>query len=218
MGRYQENRSRATPSAEAVALSVRIVTWRGQSYRSPVPSGGSVSADVGTSLLRLGAVLALFAGGLAAVSVLLRWVTGELGLDRSARRRPRTEEPVAPARPDPARPRPPAPRRPAAGHHPVGRRVPGAQPPRLPVVRPRRSLELVAADVRRLTRELAMVPNGLPMARRRGLLAAYDDVLVEAAELLEVPHQLTAAPQATRELERMRLLASLEAAGLVVDG
>jgi hypothetical protein len=41
-------------------------------------------------------------------------------------------------------------------------------------------------------------------------------VLVEAAALLEVPHQLTAEPPATRELERMRLLASLEAAGLVV--
>jgi hypothetical protein len=83
-------------------------------------------------------------------------------------------------------------------------------------VPPRRPLELVAADLRRLTRELAMVPGGLPMARRRGLLAAYDDVLVEAAVLLEVSHQLTAQPPATRELERMRLLASLEAAGLVV--
>jgi len=63
-----------------------------------------------------------------------------------------------------------------------------------------------------------MVPGGMPMARR-GLLAAYDDVLIEAAALLQVPHQqLSAEPPATRELERMRLLASLEAAGLVVSG
>jgi hypothetical protein len=83
-------------------------------------------------------------------------------------------------------------------------------------VRPRRPVQAVAADLRRLTRELAMVPGGMPMARRQGLLAAFDDVLAEAAELLEVPNQLTAEPPATRELERMRLLAMLEAAGLVV--
>jgi hypothetical protein len=98
----------------------------------------------------------------------------------------------------------------------VGRRIPGSRPAPPPAVRPRRPLELVAADVRRLTRELSMVPGGMPMARRRGLLAAYDDVLVEAAELLEVPHGLTSQPSANRELERMRLVASLEAAGLVV--
>jgi hypothetical protein len=177
-----------------------------------VPSGGSVSADVGTSLLRLGAVVALFAAGVAAIGLLLRWVTGELRLARhrrSAQARPAVE-------PVPRTARPPGRRRPAAGHHPVGRRTPGAQNGGA-TGRPRRPLELVAADLRRLTRELSMVPGGMPMARRRGLLAAFDDVLVEAAELLEVPHQLTAEPPATRELERMRLLASLEAAGLVVD-
>jgi hypothetical protein len=175
-----------------------------------VPSGGSVSADVGTSLLRLGGVVALFAAGVAAMGLLLRWLTGELRLDRLARRRQEQARPVVQPAPRPARPA--GRRRPAAGHHPAGRRTPGAQA----AGRPRRPLELVAADLRRLTRELAMVPGGMPMARRRGLLAAFDDVLVEAAELLQVPHQLTAEPPATRELERMRLLASLEAAGLVV--
>jgi hypothetical protein len=164
-----------------------------------VPSGGSVSADVGTSLLRLGAVVALFAAGVAAMGLLLRWMTGELRLDRLARRRRQEQA------------------RPAVEPHPVGRRTPGAQAAGPAAGRPRRPLELVAADLRRLTRELSMVPGGMPMARRRGLLAAFDDVLVEAAELLEVPNQLTAEPPATRELERMRLLASLEAAGLVVD-
>ena len=83
---------------------------------------------------------------------------------------------------------------------------------------PHRPVELVAADLRRLARELAVVPSGTPVARRRGLLAAYDDVLIEAADILEVPHELTTVPPAAREVERLRLLASLEAAGLVVSG
>jgi len=176
-----------------------------------VPSAGSVTADVGTSLLRLGGVVALFAVGVAVLGLVLRWLTGELRLDRLARRR-RLDDAV---RPEPGPPLPPVRRPPAAGHHPVGRRTPGAQAAARPVP-VRRPLELVAADLRRLTRELSMVPGGMPMARRRGLLAAFDDVLVEAAALLDVPHQLTAEPPATRELERMRLLASLEAAGLVL--
>ena len=81
---------------------------------------------------------------------------------------------------------------------------------------PRRPLQLVAADLRRLTRELSMVPGGIPAARRRGLLLAYDDVLVEAAQLLQVCQRLTETPEPARELERLRLLAELEAAGLVV--
>jgi hypothetical protein len=81
-----------------------------------------------------------------------------------------------------------------------------------------RPLERVAADLRRLARELAVVPSGTPVARRRGLLAAYDDVLIEAAEILEVPHELTTVPESAREVERLRLLSSLEAAGLVVTG
>jgi hypothetical protein len=172
--------------------------------------------------LRLGAVVALFAAGVAAIGLLLRAMTGELRLARLARRRLRDrqvddskpERPPSAVVPQPRPARPPARRLPAAGHHPAGRRVPGAQAGA--VVRPRRPLEQVAADLRRLTRELSMVPGGMPMARRRGLLAAFDDVLAEAAELLEVPNQLTAQPLAARELERMRLLGSLEAAGLVV--
>ncbi len=89
------------------------------------------------------------------------------------------------------------------------------QGPPLPTTR--RPLERVAADLRRLAHELAVVPSGTPIARRRGLLAAYDDVLLEAADVLEVPHQLTSVPEPAREVERLRLLASLEAAGLVVS-
>jgi hypothetical protein len=82
----------------------------------------------------------------------------------------------------------------------------------------RRPLQVVAADVRRLARSLALVPAGAPMARRRALAAAYDDVLVEAALQLEVPHALRATPEGpSRDLERLRLVAALEAAGLAVQ-
>jgi hypothetical protein len=81
----------------------------------------------------------------------------------------------------------------------------------------RRPLQVVAADVRRLARQLAVVPAGAPMVRRRALAAAYDDVLIEAALLLDVPHELAATPVGTdRDAERLRLLAALEGAGLAV--
>jgi hypothetical protein len=83
----------------------------------------------------------------------------------------------------------------------------------------RRPLQVVAADVRRLARSLALVPAGAPMARRRALAAAYDDVLVEAALLLEVAHELRTTPEGpARDLERRRLVSALRAAGLAVPG
>ena len=82
----------------------------------------------------------------------------------------------------------------------------------------RRPLQVVAADVRRLARQIALVPAGAPMARRRALAAAYDDVLIEAALLLEVPNDLAGAPVGpARDAARLRLLAQLEGAGLAVD-
>ena len=83
-----------------------------------------------------------------------------------------------------------------------------------PVGRP---IEQVAADLRRLGAQLARVPAGAPMARRRGLQAAYDDVLVEAARLLEVPHALDGVPPGRpRDVERLRLQTALAEAGLSV--
>jgi hypothetical protein len=80
-----------------------------------------------------------------------------------------------------------------------------------------RPLERVAADVRRLARAIDLVPAGTPMARRRGLEAAYDDVLAEAAGMLGVPHTLRTAPEGrAREVERLRVRAALQGAGLVV--
>jgi hypothetical protein len=82
----------------------------------------------------------------------------------------------------------------------------------------RRPLQVVAADVRRLARSIALVPAGAPMARRRALAAAYDDVLIEAAVLLEIPHELRTTPDGPgRDVERLRLLAALESAGLAVQ-
>jgi len=83
----------------------------------------------------------------------------------------------------------------------------------------RRPLQVVAADVRRLSRQLALVPSGAPLVRWQALWAAYDGVLMEAAEQLEVAHELSSAPVGmSRDLERLRLLAALEGAGLVVRG
>ncbi len=83
----------------------------------------------------------------------------------------------------------------------------------------RRPLQVVAADVRRLRRQLTLVPAGAPMARRRALQAAFDDVLTEAAGMLAVPHTLaTELPGRARDVERLRLIAALEAAGLAVEG
>jgi hypothetical protein len=99
-----------------------------------------------------------------------------------------------------------------------------ARPPALlrrpagPEAPPHRPVEVVAADLRRLARQLDRVPAGVPMARRRGLQAAYDDILVEAALLLAVPHTLAGRPDGrARDAERLRLRTVLADAGLVCD-
>src|SRR4051812_24205037 len=81
----------------------------------------------------------------------------------------------------------------------------------------RRPLQVVAADVRRLGPPSTLVPAGAPMARRRALAAAYEDVLMEAAVLLDVPNDLRTAPVGpVRDAARLRLLTDLEEAGLAV--
>lgn len=83
----------------------------------------------------------------------------------------------------------------------------------------RRPLQVVAADLRRLNRQLTFVPSGAPLVRWQALWAAYDGVLGEAAEQLEVPHELASASLGlSRDLERLRVFAALEGAGLVVRG
>ncbi|MGY1795067.1 hypothetical protein ACI796_13885 [Geodermatophilus sp. SYSU D00525] len=80
-----------------------------------------------------------------------------------------------------------------------------------------RPVQAVAADLRRLGRQLDAVPAGVPQARRRGLQAAYDDVLAEAALLLDIRHELGAVPPGfPRDVERLRVETELAGAGLVV--
>ena len=80
-----------------------------------------------------------------------------------------------------------------------------------------RPIQVVAADLRRLSRQLALVPAGAPLVRWQALWAAYDDALTEAAMQLEVPHDLANTPNGlARDFERLRLVAALEGAGLAV--
>jgi hypothetical protein len=83
----------------------------------------------------------------------------------------------------------------------------------------RRPLEQVAADLRRLDRQFALVPSGATLVRWRALWAAYDRVLMEAAEQLEVAHTLPDMPVGVaRDIERLRVVSAVEARGLVVRG
>lgn len=100
-----------------------------------------------------------------------------------------------------------------AGEHPLRRRRP---PP--PPASTRRPLQVIAADLRRLSRQLALVPAGASLVRWQALWAAYDEVLTEAADALEIPHDLPATPTGLpRDFERVRLITALEDAGLVVQ-
>ena len=66
-----------------------------------------------------------------------------------------------------------------------------APPPPEPTVRP---LQRLAADVRRLRDDVRHPPPGQPMARRRGIVAAYDDLLDSACRALEVANTMTPLP------------------------
>jgi len=80
---------------------------------------------------------------------------------------------------------------------------------------PRPPVERLAADLRRLSAAAREVPRGMSHARRKGLLLAYDDALVAACRALDVPQSLDALPAGLdRDLERLRVEAALESAGL----
>jgi hypothetical protein len=94
------------------------------------------------------------------------------------------------------------------------RRARRPEAPPLPVHRP---VEAVAADLRRLARQLEVVPAGSPQVRRRGFQAAYDDVLCEAAAQFGVPTTLRGLPPGfARDVERLRVQTALTDAGLAV--
>ena len=86
---------------------------------------------------------------------------------------------------------------------------PVAEPPKGP------PLQKLAADLRRLRPEARSPRPGVPMARQKGIVAAYDGVLVSTARALDVPTTLAELPDGIdREAERLRLEHTLETAGL----
>ncbi|MBC2934881.1 hypothetical protein [Nocardioides sp. zg-1228] len=98
------------------------------------------------------------------------------------------------------------------------RRLAPPPPPSSPSVASAPAIEELAADVRRVRRVALAPAPGTPMARRRGILAAYDDLLAQAARTLEVPDLMSELPEGTeRDAERLRLEHLLREAGLVLD-
>ncbi len=161
-------------------------------HRSPVSYGARVGSAVLTSWwVQLASVLAMTVGAAWLMDLSLRAFSGTL-------RRPR-------------RPRWARRRRPVRTARGAGRRPDPA------LVPDRRPVQVIAADLRRLRRELALVSIG-SAAHRAGVLAAYDDVLVEAARSLGVAHRLPdTCPGEEREVERLRLAAALADTGLVIS-
>lgn len=96
-------------------------------------------------------------------------------------------------------------------------RVPGARATPAPPVPIGPPIEKVAADVRRLHRELECLPSGTSFVRASGVARAYDYVLSLACQQLEVPTRLMELPEGRpRILERLRLEFLLGECGLRV--
>jgi hypothetical protein len=78
-----------------------------------------------------------------------------------------------------------------------------------------RPLEQLAADLRRLAAAVESIQPGTSAVRRKGLVLAYEDTLIAACRALDIPQSLREVPPGVdRELERLRVESSLEAAGL----
>ncbi len=75
-----------------------------------------------------------------------------------------------------------------------------------------RSIELIAADMRRLSAELLVPSSAL---RHEAVQVAYDHVLREACRALDVPQHMDSLVGVDMEIERVRVQGELERAGLV---
>ena len=85
----------------------------------------------------------------------------------------------------------------------------------LPPVPAGMPIERIAADLRRIRPEVLLPAAGTPMARRRAIVAAYDQALLDACRALDVPTELDSVTDAfERESERLRTEAELERAGV----
>lgn len=88
---------------------------------------------------------------------------------------------------------------------------------RRPPPPPRQPIQELAADLRRVHRLLAQFSPGTPMARRVGTRQAYDALLADACDAVEIPHRLGEIPEGMdREIERLRVEESLRTAGLSI--
>ena len=95
----------------------------------------------------------------------------------------------------------------------LGRRVHAVPTPAAPMAGP--PLEKLAADLRRLRPEARSPRPGVPMARQKGIVAAYDGVLVATCRALGVDTSLGELREGIdREAERLRVEDALAAAGL----
>lgn len=78
-------------------------------------------------------------------------------------------------------------------------------------------IEQLAADLRRVHRLLVQTPDGTPMVRRVATRDAYDQLLRQACEAVEVSHELDALPEGMeRNMERLRVEEALRSAGLTI--
>jgi hypothetical protein len=85
----------------------------------------------------------------------------------------------------------------------------------LPPVPDGMPIERIAADLRRIRPQARLPAAGTPMERRRAIVAAYDQALLEACRALGVPTELDSVTDAVeRESERLRTEAELERAGV----
>lgn len=76
-------------------------------------------------------------------------------------------------------------------------------------------VERIAANLRRLSLEMKHFPPGTSAVKRNAVRMAYDDSLIAACRALEVPQSFYELGDGLdRELERLRVEAALEQAGL----
>jgi hypothetical protein len=96
----------------------------------------------------------------------------------------------------------------------AGRKLRLVRPP-TPVLTNDPPIERIAADLRRLSIARQQIGHGTPAIRRRGVQLAYEAKLEAACRALGVPHALDElADGMDREIEKMRIEAALENAGL----
>ncbi|WP_432477497.1 hypothetical protein [Nocardioides sp. GXQ0305] len=83
-----------------------------------------------------------------------------------------------------------------------------------PVLPPR--VERLARDLQRIRADLAGLDPHTPVARRRGVLAAYDDTLADACRAMGLVDPLADVPEGMdREVARLEVEELLVAAGLI---